>query len=354
MPAPAQHIAILGASGFLGATVAEVARTAGIAHERLPVTRVGPAGLGLASVGRTPVPPGTVAAAAGAWRRSHGLEFDRLCRSLAGFDVVVNAAGCAAPGSTDRPGLFAADAVMPAVVAAAAALAGVRRLVHVSTAAVQGRMEPLDETPRLAPLSPYGEAKAEAERFLLAAGAGGLPPEIVVYRPASVHGTGRTVTTSLARLAGALPVVPVAGRGDRPVPVALVENVAAGVLVAATSDRVPPIVLHPWEGLTARRLLELFGARRVVAVPGPVMTAGLRAAGWAARRHVPATARLRRLELVVRGQAMRAERLEALGFRAPLGIEGWERLAADERGRLGGRDRHRRPATGASRAGVPS
>ncbi|MFN2607367.1 MAG: NAD-dependent epimerase/dehydratase family protein [Acidimicrobiales bacterium] len=321
------RIAILGASGFLGSAVSDWAGRLGADAEPLRAPRLGPSS----------VHP--IVEASDRWCRAEPAAFAELSRRLAPFDTVVNASGIADPGSTDRAGLFAADAIQPVVVARAAAAAGVRRLVHVSTAAVQGRREPLDETPAWSPLSPYAEAKAEAERLLLVDHHGRLPPEVVVYRPTSVHGAGRAVTANLARLAAGLPVVAVCGSGAHPVPVALVDNVAAGIVFAATAPALPRLVLQPWEGLTARRLLELFGATRFLRLPEAVARPAIGVAARCVRCSPPASARLRRLELVLRGQAVRAGHLADLGFRPPVGFEGWERLADEERRRRRGTPR---------------
>lgn len=312
-------IAVVGASGFVGSAIVEHCRAAGVPVAGVSAPRI------LAASGR-----GTVPTSAARWRASRGRAFEALCLTLAPYDVVINAAGLARPDAPDDPVLFGANAVLPTVVAQAAASAGVRRLVHVSTAAVQGRMEPLDETSRLCPLSPYAVSKAEGERALLEGGADGSsgpPPEVVVYRPTSIHAAARAVTRELARTTRVLPMVPVAGRGDRPVPVALVENVAAGVLFAASMPAPPSIVLHPWEGLTTRRLLELFGARRIVALPSQPVEVALELLSRAAVGWPAVSARGRRLELVLQGQGVDAQALTAAGFRLPLGEEGWKELA---------------------------
>lgn len=310
-------IAVLGGSGFVGSSI--------VAHCRSVGTPVA-----IVSAPRISAATGSARDAARSWRRSHAQAFDRLCLALEPFDVVVNAAGRATPDAADHPSLFGANAVLPAVVAAAANAAGVRRLVHVSSAAVQGRLDPLDETGRWFPLSPYAASKAEGERALFES-RGDAPPEVVVYRPTSVHAAGRGVTRRLARTASSLPLVPVAGGGDRPVPVALVENVAAGIVFIASTPAPGPVVLQPWEGVTARRLLELFGARRLVALPPRPFAAAVHLAARSAARSPRLTAGLRRVELLLVGQGVHAEVLAAAGFQPPVAQEGWEALARAER-----------------------
>jgi nucleoside-diphosphate-sugar epimerase len=312
-------LAVVGGTGFIGSSIVAHCRSAGV-----PVACI--------TAPRIAAGPGPVGDLAASWRRLHGEAFDRLCRALEPFEVVVNAAGVAAPDAADHPSLYGANAVLPAVVAEAAAAAGVGRLVHVSTAAVQGRLDPLDETTRCFALTPYAVSKAAGERALLE-GAASSALEVVVYRPTSVQASGRTVTRRIARVAPSLPVVPVAG-GDRPLPVALAENVAAGLLCAASMPEPPRLVLQPSEGITIRRLLELFGAPRVLPLPSRPVGAFVHVAARAAARSAKLTAHVRRIELVLMGQGVQAEALLAAGFRPPVGSEGWEELARAERARV--------------------
>lgn len=321
MPEPdgagAARVAVLGPHGFIGARVVSAARARGLHVTGVPGLRV-PGG---------DVPD--VDTAAQNWRVRQPEAFERLCGLLEGHDVVVDAAGVARPESTDTRELRAGNAVHPAVLALAANEAGVRRFVHVSSAVVQGRLDPLDESPRHFPLSPYASSKAEAETFLLAGK--GVPPEVVVYRPTSIQDASRGTTRRLARML-ALPVVPVVGRGDQHVPVALVENVAAGIVFAATMPQPSPIVLQPSEGMTARGLVEVFAAGRVVSVPARPALVARRALVGASTANARITPLARRLELMLWGQEVDATALTRAGFVAPAGREGWEALAAQLRG----------------------
>jgi nucleoside-diphosphate-sugar epimerase len=262
-----------------------------------------------------------------AWVNGNGAEYARLCGSLDACDVLVDASGLAAPGSTRTQELLAANAVHAAVLAKAAADAGVRRIVHVGSAVVQGRLDPLDESARRYPLSPYAESKAEAERLLLDPGRD-APPEVVVYRPTSVLAPGRKVTQQLAHLA-ALPFFGVVGDGNRPVAVTLIQNVAAGIVFAAEMPSPPRIALQPWDGLTTRRLAELLGARRIVSLPRGPARFGLRASARATALSPRLTAKIRRLEVLLAGQRVDARALPAAGFAPPVGAEGWVDLRRD-------------------------
>ncbi len=285
---PGPKVAVVGASGSIGSQVVGCARSAGIDVAPVYMPRVAP----------LHDPARAVGEATACWQRANGGAFDDLCRALAPFDVVINAAGDPRSGSRDVAHLWAANAVLPAVVAQAAQRAGVRRLVHVSTAAVQGRRDPLDESAAMDPLSPYASSKAEGERYLLAAraGRGEVTPELVVYRPASVQAIGHPATHAFARVVSRLPFVPVAGSGDRPVPVALLANVVAGILWAATTveaaPTIPAIVLQPDEAMTVLRLVEIFGARRMLPLPPKGTNVTLAQLGRLDRRlglpHLPA------------------------------------------------------------------
>jgi len=314
----AMRIVIVGGSGFIGSHVVTAVRSAAREPVALPSIRVSSAD------GRAEDE------VAEAWPSENRDAFDRLCSDLQGAEVVINAAGMAAPASSDLGALVAANAIQPAVVARACGTAGVRRLVHVSTAAVQGRREPLDETPAHAPASPYAESKAKGERLLLDIGDEG-PPEVVIYRPASVHGLGRAVTEKLVRFAGR-PVVPLAGAGNQPVPTALIDNVAAGIVFAGLFAPLAPgtqrvIALQPDEGLTARRLIELFGAERLVRLPTALTRRVLAVVDRTAAPSAFLASRARWLDLLWHGQSVRAELLVRAGFASPVGHDGWRSLA---------------------------
>jgi hypothetical protein len=234
---------------------------------------------------------------------------------------------------------MAANAVLPGVFASLVAEAFVPRLVHVSSAAVQGRMDPLDETATMRPFSPYSSSKAAGE--LVVSGPGvQVPHEVIVYRPTSVQGEDRTITRSLVRLASR-DFLPITGRGDAPLPTCLVENVAAGVLhVAQMQSPCPRICLQPWEQMTTRLLLEAFGEEpKLIRVPRSAVRLGCGMArhlvGGSSRRE----AKLRRLELLAFGQAVDACALQRAGFVPAASVEAYRRLA--ERVREDARDPHR-------------
>lgn len=308
------RVAVAGGSGFLGSSI---------------LAALGPTGAGMAPLRIHPAPidhsrpPAEVVdRLLAAWRVVEGRVFDDLVSQLHGFDAVVNAAGLARPGCRDDAALWAANAVVPAALAIAAATAGVPRLVHVSSAAVQGRRPVLDESPALDPETPYARSKAAGESALLS-GQGLGPVEIVIYRPASVMGYDRNVTRHLT-LAGRLPVLPV-GAHNVTVPVALVENVAAAAAFLATHDGpIPAIVAHSSEELSIQDLMERLAGRRhrFLRVPAAAQMAR------AAARIPAAAARARQTELFLIGQRQATSSLDGLGFEPPLGPDEYCRIGA--------------------------
>jgi UDP-N-acetylmuramyl pentapeptide phosphotransferase/UDP-N-acetylglucosamine-1-phosphate transferase len=234
---------------------------------------------------------------------------DAIANALRGVDVLVNAAGLAAPDSRGDDALFGANALMPAVLLRAAQQAGVARFIQLSSAAVQGRRAVLDESPATEAFSPYSRSKALGEaalmRLVSTADSRALP-ELVIVRATSVQGADRSTTNQLRRLARS-PLASVARPGDQPTVVSslrgLVEFVDA---TGSMPDSVPTIVLQPWEGLTTSRVLESAGGR-----PPRVLPAGLCRflvrIGYAVGRAVPRVSGLvRRVELMWLGQAQDA------------------------------------------------
>jgi nucleoside-diphosphate-sugar epimerase len=239
--------------------------------------------------------------------------------------VLVNAAGIAEASSVDSDGLVGANALVPAVALLAAQRGGARRFVHVSSAAVQGTTATLDQSQRRVPFSPYSLSKCLGEEVILSVESA---VERVVYRPPSVHGLDRPMTHRIASLARS-GLRSIAGDGTLPSPQALVENVAAAVVQLCTGPTPAPVVMHPWEGITTRDLLELLGdGRPPRRIPIALARAAVRA-GWATLgRFEGCQADIRRLELLWFGQGQAESWLTTQGWTPPVGREGWQTLGA--------------------------
>lgn len=258
---------VVGASGFVGSAVTARLKADGQPVRGVPAPR-------LSSSART---------VHHLKERARDLEsvIDYLADSFAGADVVVSAAGLAAPDGSDQDALVGANALLPLLVLAAAERTGVTRVIHLSTAAVQGSTDCLDETPDTRPFSPYSFSKALGETALLRGhreqGSRTAGPELVILRATSVQGRSRWTTQRLASFAST-PFSSVAGAGRAHTPVTSVDALAE-LTVALGSHRgeVPQIVLQPWEGATTASILRDAGRREPLHLPAPLCRAALRA-----------------------------------------------------------------------------
>lgn len=246
-------------------------------------------------------------------------ETDELRRDLADCAVVVNAAGLAAAGAGLDDALVGANSLLPGVLAVAAR--SDTRFIHVSSAAVQGRRDVLDESTATWPFSPYSVAKALGEGLVR-----DREGETVCFRPTSVHGLGRPVTRAMVRFLRS-PIASVAGRGDRPSPQVLVDNVADAIaLVATTSETPPSVVLQPWEGLTTGELVRVLGGQEPRHVPESVARSVVAAGFRLTRLSAGAAGAARRLEMMWFGQRQEPGWLDAR-WRPSRGLDAWRELA---------------------------
>ena len=152
---------------------------------------------------------------------------DALAADLGGVDTLFNSYWVRyARGKTDHR--QAAD--NSRVLLAAAARAGVRRIVHVSIANLEDR-----------PSDPYYAGKGEVERVLRAAG-----PSWAILRPAVLFGDEPILVNSIAWLLRHLPVFLVPGDGRYGIQPAHVEDLAdLAVAAAAGNDNTVQDVAGP-------------------------------------------------------------------------------------------------------------
>jgi len=310
------RVAVVGARGFVGGATVEalIQRAVDVRPVRAP--RLAPVHAQVATLDGLPQVVS-----------DHRDVVSDLAAELQGCGAVVNAAGDPDASSRDGGRLHAANAVLPVLIARAADEAGVPRLVHVSSAVVQGRQPILDDSSTLAPFSAYSLSKARAEEML----AGLERPDIVVYRPPSVHSADRRVTRSLSAIARS-PLSSVAAPGTDPSPQAHIENVADAIAYLAVCPQRPAaVVAHPWEGLTTAGLLRLLGDRDPVRVPRPLASAVVTTLGALGRRVTAMAAHARRVEMVWFGQAQAESWLERSDWSPPAGDQSWRRIAQDTR-----------------------
>lgn len=294
------RVAVIGASGFVGTSAVHALRNRGVQVDELRAPRL--------------------TAELDAKARQ------RIVRTVAGqlsdVNAVVNAAGIASATGNDTAEMTAANALLPGVIGEAAKAAGVTRYVHVSSAAVQGRRERLDDSVETAPFSAYSRSKAAGEVAAVRHGPGGT----VIYRPPGVQGSDRPVTKSLSRYARS-PLAFVARPATRPAPQALVGNVGDAIAFLAINAATPPTVVHhPWEGITTGQLLEFLGGRPPKQAPTLLLRTSLAALIKLTPKHSRFTAICRRLETMWFGQPQAPSWLSTAGWDAPYGRSAWQDL----------------------------
>lgn len=294
---------VVGASGFVGSAVIG------------ELSEVNPNVRGLRAprlIWDEPVSP-TLASIEAKYRT----EIEQLTRELKNTEVLINAAGLAKPDSQDDSSLIGANAILPVVLHISAQRAKVRRFIHLSSAAVQGDVDKLDETARTAPTSPYASSKALAEKLLLELDAQSRSElETAIVRATSVQGEGRGTTRQLARYASS-PFAVVAAPGNQPTVVSTSEQLARFVLfLSQFSGTLPQIVLQPNEGLSVRDVIHKYGGREPCIVPASFLRIVVNGAYIAERVLTRRrTGLVRRIEVAWFGQNQEPGWADDVGYR---------------------------------------
>jgi UDP-glucose 4-epimerase len=307
------QISIIGASGFIGASIANHLERHSLRARRLAAPRLEWSNA-LPSLTDTikPTYPTSVV--------------DALAVQLEKSELVINAAGIAnADAPLDR-GLLGANAMLPAVIAKAARLAEVRRFVHISSIAVQGSGL-LDESDRYAPTSPYALSRAIGEIAVT------RKPylETIVFRPTSVHGPGRPITRRLVKLAQSR-FSAVIGDGRSPSPQVLVEEVAEAIAFTALhGGPVPTFVLQPHNGMTTGSILRVLGNREPHSLPRLPTEATINALLHATKFHARAHGHVRRIDMLLRGRRQLDGWLTQKGICTTTSESAWHHLARSVR-----------------------
>ena len=195
-----------------------------------------------------------------------------LGAAVEGRPVVIHAAGRVTDWGPRRE-FFRVNAQGTANVVAACRAAGVRRLVHLGSLTVLGLPRGgalVDETtaPAAAPADAYTASRLSGERIVRAAhGEGGL--ETVVVRCGLIWGPGEPTILPriLALLRRGRMVYPGGGRNH--LGLAYVDNLVAGVILAATAPAAAGRLYHVTDGeeVTCREVLDAIAG--ALGVPPP-------------------------------------------------------------------------------------
>lgn len=291
--------AVVGASGFVGRNVVALIEAEGHRVSKVKAPRM---------VSGTRWLPEQVVESV----RGNVAVLSSLAEELTGHDVVINAAGLATPGAAASPSLFGANAALPVAVFIAARMAGVPRVIHISSAAVQGRKPELDESMDLEPFSPYSHSKALAERSLSLLSTGeNHQTGLYIIRATSIQDKDRDTTRSLIRFAGS-PFASVAAPGTAPSPVSSVSGLMKSVLSAGTDpERGFAITVQPWEGLTVRDVILTYGKKEPLQLPAPLCKAAIRLGYFLASMGASGIeGSVRRAEVLWLGQRIKAHEVQ--------------------------------------------
>lgn len=296
--------AVTGATGFVGGHLVRLLREE--SHEVVALVRESSRAAGPAAQGAELV-------------EGDLDDFPALDRLLDGADGLFHVAGWYAVGAPPGPQAHRVNVVGTAHVLAAAAKAGVARVVHTSTLAVNSdtRGAVRDETyvHTGAHISAYDASKAEAQRVALRFAAEGLP--LVVVMPGMVYGPGDTSQAgALLRdvLAGRRAVVTSTGAYCW----GYVEDIARGHLLAMTTGTTGETYMLAGPVHTLAHALRL-GARLGAGRPPVVIP------GAVARALAPVAERLERVVPEgYRAEALRSGAATYLGSPAKAGRDlGW-------------------------------
>lgn len=298
MSETSKHVVVIGASGFVGSVTTQALRRRGAKITAVSAPRLR--------------------------RSSSALEVEEAVAHLQarfiGADAVVNAAGVGAATGNDLEVLLGANAVLPKVVTRASS--GKVRVIHVSSAAVQGRAGTLDESLRTAAFSPYSQSKVHGEIAALAEAAN----NVVIFRPPGVHAASRSVSQSLARIARSR-LASVASPGSAGSPQALATNVGDAIAYLALCDERPPtVVMYPSEGVTTTSLLTDLGGKAPRQLPRFLAKVTVAVLTRASGRSALVAGNVRRLEMMWFGQGQAPSWLTNHGWAPPVGPEGWREL----------------------------
>jgi nucleoside-diphosphate-sugar epimerase len=210
------------------------------------------------------------------------LHDDGALRELTAYaDIVFHVAGLTAGGTRElqRVNVDGSERVGRAAHRAAAA-----RIVYVSSLAASGPSragQPLDKADRTAPVSAYGQSKADGERAVMESG---VP--FTVVRPPTVYGPFDRELLRVFRwaLKGSAPMI-----GDGSQQLSLVYAADLGEALVAAAERPATLnrtyhVAHP-DVVSQRELLKAIGTslgRRVnlIPVPGAAARIVLEVSGW--------------------------------------------------------------------------
>lgn len=213
---------------------------------------------------------------------------DFLENSLRGVDVIFHCAAALGASRLGEEGFRAVNAAGTHTLLEAARNAGVRRVVHFSSAGVFGHVPKgriASEDDPLDPRDAYDRTKLEGERIALEAAANGS--DIVVVRPGWAYGPGDRRTLKLFRAIARKKFL-LAGRGHALQTPVYIDDLVAGTALCAEKGRRGEVYhLAGAEALPVREIARMIAAAVGTRIPRlkvpllPARIAGaVLSAGW--------------------------------------------------------------------------
>ena len=126
-------------------------------------------------------------------------------RALRGVDTVLHLAAAKGDWGISEDEYYRDNLEATRVLIEAATDARIRQWVFYSTVSTLGpHHDPVDETASFAPINPYGESKAEAEKLFRDMGDQNPNTQVLIIRPSVVYGPDNPPSTNIYRLVDAI------------------------------------------------------------------------------------------------------------------------------------------------------
>lgn len=191
-----------------------------------------------------------------------------LEKALQGYQIVFHMAAALGGTLINKSEFFRINAQGTQAVLAAAAAAGVQRVVHFSSAGVLGAVkknEIADESSICRPLTPYDKSKLQGEQIALDFSSKGLP--VVVIRPGWIYGPGDRRTFKLIKAIARKRFILVAKGWAWQTPI-YIQDLIKGILLGAEKGENGEIYnLAGDEVLTVRQMTETIADRTGAKIP---------------------------------------------------------------------------------------
>jgi len=194
-----------------------------------------------------------------------------LEKELRGSDILFHLASALGASLIGEEEFYRINAEGTGVVLAAAEAAGIKRVIHFSSAGVLGQVDPgkvADENYPLRPVDTYDKSKFEGEKIALARATGPSGTGIVIIRPGWIYGPGDRRTFKLIKAIAKKRFLLV-NKGETLQTPCYIDDLIRGTLLCAEKGRDGEIyhIAGP-EVLTVKEICETIAAAGDTSIPG--------------------------------------------------------------------------------------